>query len=150
MIPEFLKAGIQVFPLSSIPEFRRQLTPIVALGQAGIDSRSMMTGTPRRFSGLPFIRGYGMAAESTEARSGKARKRLAAKAGVRQAAGKVKATIHLSVEASQRLTIHAAMLGMDRSELVESLIYQHLRRFVVSDRGGVESGNSGRAESLNS
>jgi hypothetical protein len=49
---------------------------------------------------------------------------------------KVKSTIHLSVEASQRLTVHAAMMGMDRSELVEQLIGQRLRRFVVSDRGG--------------
>ena len=49
---------------------------------------------------------------------------------------KVKATIHLSLEASQRLTVHAAMMGLDRSELVEQLINDHLRRFVVSDRGG--------------
>ena len=42
------------------------------------------------------------------------------------------------------------MLEMDRSELVESLIHQHLRRYVVSDRGGEESGNSVMTESLNS
>jgi len=74
--------------------------------------------------------------ESPESGNGKARKRLAAKASTRQSAVKVKATIHLSVEASQRLTVHAAMMGMDRSELVEKLIGDHLRRFVVSDRGG--------------
>jgi hypothetical protein len=74
--------------------------------------------------------------ESTESGNGKARKRPAAKAATRQSAVKVKATIHLSVEASQRLTVHAAMMGMDRSELVEQLIGLHLRRFVVSDRGG--------------
>jgi hypothetical protein len=90
-----------------------------------------------------------MGPESTEGLNGKARKRSAAKAANRPAASKVKSTIHLSVEASQRLTIHAAMLGMDRSELVESLINRHCRRFVVSDRGGEESGNSGIAESLN-
>ena len=73
--------------------------------------------------------------ESPEIGSGKPRKRAAAKAATRQAAAKVKATIHLSVEASQRLTVHAAMMGMDRSELVEQLISLHLRRFVVSDRG---------------
>lgn len=28
------------------------------------------------------------------------------------------------------------MLGVDRSELVEQLIRENLRRFVVSDRGG--------------
>jgi hypothetical protein len=52
--------------------------------------------------------------ESTESGNGKARKRPAAKAATRQSAVKVKATIHLSVEASQRLTVHAAMMGMDR------------------------------------
>lgn len=75
-------------------------------------------------------------AESSEHGTGKARKRASAKAAIRPTVSKVKATIHLSVEASQRLTVHAAMMGMDRSELVEKLISDHLRRFVVSDRGG--------------
>jgi hypothetical protein len=74
--------------------------------------------------------------ESLESGSGKGRKRPATKTAMRQSSVKVKATIHLSVEASQRLTVHAAMMGMDRSELVEQLISLHLRRFVVSDRGG--------------
>jgi hypothetical protein len=86
-----------------------------------------------------------MMPESPESGSGKARKRSAAKAATRQGGGKVKATIHLSVEASQRLTVHAAMLGMDRSELVEQLISLHLRRFVVSDRGGAGGDVSGEA-----
>jgi hypothetical protein len=77
-------------------------------------------------------------AESSEGGSGKARKRSSAKAATRQAVVKVKATVHLSVEASQRLTVHAAMMGMDRSELVEKLINDHLRRYVVSDRGGAD------------
>jgi hypothetical protein len=73
-------------------------------------------------------------AEPSEGGRGRPRKRPAAK--------KEKCTILLSVEASQRLDIHATMLDMDRSELVEKLIADHLRRFVVSDRGapeGVES-----------
>ena len=74
--------------------------------------------------------------ESPETGNGKARKRQTGKTATRLTASKVKATIHLSVEASQRLTVHAAMMGMDRSELVEKLISDHLRRFVVSDRGG--------------
>lgn len=90
-----------------------------------------------------------MASDLTESNSGKARKRLVAKTPSRPSASKVKATLHLSAEASQRLTVHAAMLGKDRSELVESLINLHLRRFVVSDRGGAESGNGGMAESQN-
>jgi hypothetical protein len=28
------------------------------------------------------------------------------------------------------------MMGLDRSALVEKLIHEHLRRYVVSDRGG--------------
>ena len=88
-----------------------------------------------------------MSAEAQDVTTGKARKRSAAKTATRPAASKVKATIHLSSESHQRLSVHAAMLGMDRSELVESLINTHLKRFVVSDRGGgSEFGNGGREE----
>ena len=81
-----------------------------------------------------------MADESLEGNPGKTRKRQTTKPAARQAAQKVKATLHLTVEASQRLTVHAAMLGLDRSELVEQLIRDHLKRFVVSDRGGGSTG----------
>lgn len=80
-----------------------------------------------------------MTAQLSEQGRGKPRKRSAVKAAGRQATEKVKATIHLTVEASQRLTVHAAMMGLDRSELVEQLIKDHLKRFVVSDRGGGSS-----------
>ena len=83
-----------------------------------------------------------MTAQPSEPNSGKPRKRSAAKAAGRQSSEKVKATIHLTVESSQRLTVHAAMMGMDRSELVEQLINENLRRFVVSDRGGGASESS--------
>lgn len=85
-------------------------------------------------------------AESSERMSGKTRKRQAVKTASGSSVSKVKATIHLSIEASQRLSVHAAMTGMDRSELVEALIQRHLRRYVVSDRGGEESGNAGTPE----
>jgi hypothetical protein len=49
---------------------------------------------------------------------------------------KVKTSISLSVESLQRLSIHATMLNMDKGELMEQLIRDHLKRFVVSDRGG--------------
>ena len=49
---------------------------------------------------------------------------------------KVKTSISLSVESLQRLSIHATMLNMDKGELLEQLIRDHLKRFVVSDRGG--------------
>jgi hypothetical protein len=73
--------------------------------------------------------------EPLESASGKPRKRLVAKPLTKPAVSKVKSTIHLSVEASQRLDIHATMMGFDRSALVEKLINDHLRRYVVSDRG---------------
>ena len=73
--------------------------------------------------------------EAHETGNGKARRRQAAKPVTRSAVSKVKATIHLSVEASQRLDIHATMMSLDRSALVEKLIHDHLRRWVVSDRG---------------
>lgn len=76
--------------------------------------------------------------EPLESASGKPRKRLAAKPLTKPAVTKVKSTIHLSVEASQRLDIHATMMGFDRSALVEKLINDHLRRYVVSDRGRSE------------
>ena len=60
--------------------------------------------------------------------------------------GKVKTTIHLSREAAQRLAIHAAMTGTDRSALLESLITTHLRRYVVSDRGAKDHGGGADAE----
>lgn len=77
-----------------------------------------------------------MTASFSEPISVKTRRRSAVKAAKSQAVDKVKATIHLSLEASQRLTVHAAMLGLDRSTLVEQLIRENLKRFVVSDRGG--------------
>ena len=70
---------------------------------------------------------------------GRPRKRLAAKAAERLSVTKVKSTIHISVEASQRLDIHATMMGLDRSALVERLITDHLRRWIVSDRGGSDA-----------
>ena len=84
----------------------------------------------------------GKMAENSELQNGKGRKRTAIKPATRQASTKVKSTIHLSVEASQRLDIHATMMGLDRSALVERLINEHLRRYVVSDRGGPDGNAS--------
>jgi hypothetical protein len=53
---------------------------------------------------------------------------------------KAKSTFHLTVDASRRLDIHATMVGLDRSCVVEQLINQHLRRFYVFERGGEEQG----------
>ncbi len=77
-----------------------------------------------------------MSEEHSEGGLTRTRRRSAVKASSRPTASKVKSTLHLSVEASQRLSVHATMLGVDRSELVEQLIRENLKRFVVSDRGG--------------
>jgi hypothetical protein len=77
-------------------------------------------------------------ADANESGNGKARKRPAAKAAGGQADKKVKATIHLSAEADKRLSVHATMMEMDRSELVEFLVVTYLKRYVVSDRGGAD------------
>lgn len=84
-----------------------------------------------------------MGEDGQENGTGKARKRPATKAAPRPAVSKVKSTIHLSVDASQRLDIHCTMMGFDRSAMVEKLINDHLRRFVVSDRGGAAGGTNG-------
>jgi hypothetical protein len=65
----------------------------------------------------------------------KASRRPAAKAAARQSAPKVKSTLLLSPEASQRLGVHATMLGEDRSALVDRLILDHLKMFKVSGWG---------------
>jgi hypothetical protein len=84
-----------------------------------------------------------MASESIEGGKRKTSKRPAAKAASGHDEKKVKATIHLSSEADKRLSIHAICMNMDRSELVEFLIVNHLKRYYVSDRGGeVASGDA--------
>jgi hypothetical protein len=70
--------------------------------------------------------------------SAKPARRRPVKAAVRQSAPKVKSTLLLSAEASQRLSVHAAMLGEDRSALVDRLIMEHLRRYRVQDLGGTD------------
>lgn len=48
----------------------------------------------------------------------------------------IKKSICLSPEAADRLGIHAVKMRRGESAIVEELILAHLRRFVVSDRGG--------------
>src|SRR3954451_10617662 len=108
-------------------------------GKAGGRSDTLPRGpaaeTVKRRTASPAKGRFGvafMSSELVELQRGKPRKRGAAKAQSRPAGNKVKSTIHLSLEASQRLDVHATMMGMDRSSLVELLINTHLRRFVVS------------------
>ncbi len=90
-----------------------------------------------------------MGSEAAERQAASPRKRssrLASKPSTWTAAKKVKSTIHLSLEASQRLDIHATMMNLDRSALVEKLISEHLRRYVVSDRGRADTSAESPAE----
>lgn len=82
-----------------------------------------------------------MTEELQDGQPARTRRRGAVKTPARPAASKVKSTVHLSIEASQRLSVHATMLGLDRSELIEQLIRENLKRFVVSDRGGAANGS---------
>ncbi len=70
-------------------------------------------------------------ADSTPA---KAVRKRSAKPSQMEDASKVKATIHLSAEAAKRLGVYAVMTGKSNSGVVEALIMEQLRRFVVSDR----------------
>lgn len=59
---------------------------------------------------------------------------------VRKDAGKpalkCKRTLMITDDAWERLSIHALRSRVDKSELVETLIAENCRRFVVQDRGG--------------
>src|SRR5262245_22608841 len=74
--------------------------------------------------------------EPSKRRGRQTPKRLPIKPATRLASERVKATIHLSRDPSIRLTVHAELMAIDRSALVETLIHDHPRRYVVSDRGG--------------
>jgi len=47
---------------------------------------------------------------------------------------RVKHTLYLDADLSRRFSVHAAMTGMDKSELFAELVRAGCRRFVVSDR----------------
>jgi hypothetical protein len=80
-----------------------------------------------------------MTVELMDAPTPKTRKPRAVKTATPIEASKEKATLCLAPDANLRLTIHAAAMGMDRSALVEKLIRDHLRRFVLQDRGERDS-----------
>ena len=74
--------------------------------------------------------------DGTDAIAGKGRKRPASKPANEPSGKKTKVTFHLSREADIRLNVHCTMMDCDRSTLIERLINENLRRYVVSDRGG--------------
>ncbi len=91
--------------------------------------------------------GMAMSLDEIGGAAAKTRRRANSKAADLHSAKRLKCTISLSPQASQRLGVHASMTGKDRSEVVETLINQHLRRYVVSDRGSPESQKAGISES---
>jgi hypothetical protein len=77
---------------------------------------------------------------STES-AAKPRRRATGKPAKPQTDAKLKSTFYLSGEAVKRLGVHAAMLGSDKSSLVEQLILAGLKQFRVSTWGN-RSGES--------
>jgi hypothetical protein len=77
-----------------------------------------------------------VAAESAVAEPTKPRRRPVSRSTKPQVASKVKVGLYISPESARRLGATALMEGKDRSDLVDELIRQHLRRWVVVDRGG--------------
>lgn len=49
------------------------------------------------------------------------------------AGNKLRSALYLSPEADQKLNLHATMMRLDRSELLEKLIHDHLTRYTVVD-----------------
>ena len=64
------------------------------------------------------------------------RRAVARKPEIRPERSKAKRTVILSADAWERLTVHANRWGLDKSALVEKLINDQLRQYVVQDRGG--------------
>jgi hypothetical protein len=77
-----------------------------------------------------------VADETAVAESTKPRRRPVSRSTKPQVASKVKVGLYISPESARRLGATALMEGKDRSDLVDELIRQHLRRWVVVDRGG--------------
>jgi hypothetical protein len=51
-----------------------------------------------------------------------------------EAAKPIKVSVYLSPESAERLGIHGVKTRLTQSAIVDGLIQEHLRRFVVSDR----------------
>lgn len=75
-----------------------------------------------------------MIATTPEASLTRPRKRTGAKAAPRTSPEKVKVSIVLSTDVDFRLSVHAAAQRIDRSALVNQILADALRRYVVSDR----------------
>lgn len=70
--------------------------------------------------------------QGPETKSRKGRVNKSPKA--QEAKSKVKIAAYVSLESVRRLGIHATMTGQDRSTIIDSLIREHLRDWVVQYR----------------
>ena len=64
----------------------------------------------------------------------KPRRRQGARSSKKPVDRSVKIGLYLSLDASRRLAVTAAMEGLDRSQIVDELIRTHLRKYVVQVR----------------
>lgn len=62
------------------------------------------------------------------------KRRSAVKPSSRPDAERVKLTLYLDADLAKRFSVHAAMTGVDKSELFAELVKAGCKRFVVSDR----------------
>lgn len=60
--------------------------------------------------------------------------------------GKVKIAAYVSLESARRLGIHATMTGQDRSSIIDQLIREQLRDYVVQYRPSSKPGEDTDAE----
>lgn len=81
-----------------------------------------------------------MEAHTEESPATKGRKSRATKSPSRKVA-KVKASLMLTEDVDFRLTVHAAAMKLDRSELANQILDGALKRYVVQDRGQNRGGD---------
>ena len=62
------------------------------------------------------------------------------------AKGKVKIAAYVSSESAKRLGIHATMTSQDRSSIIDQLIREHLRDWVVQYRPSTKTGEDTEPE----
>jgi hypothetical protein len=75
-----------------------------------------------------------MDAQAEESPGGKGRRSRGSKAPSKKTAKK-KVSLMLTEDVDFRLTVHAAAMGLDRSELANQVLDGALKRYVVQDRG---------------
>jgi hypothetical protein len=76
-----------------------------------------------------------------ETRSESKKSRVAKSPKGQDSKSKVKIAAYISLESARRLGIHATMTGKDRSTIIDALIKEHLRDWVVQYRPSAKAGD---------